>query len=188
VSVHHPQMPLQSEEVTFHALADWADRGTLYAVLEPTDDPQLWDRLQALPPEHVSCLFANTERADYVAVAPYLAVVSRSLLDWLVHHERPNWGVFAVATAPFRDVREHVSELLFAELPDGKRYLFRFYDGRVLPAFLQTCLEPELTEFFGPLAGVVTVPARQGARGDIAYQFFSSAQAAPNTDTRPHNR
>lgn len=182
MSVYDWQVAMQSEHVALETLDQWADAGRLYAVVDPTDDPELSAYTQTLASDHVSSLFHDTERQEYTAVAPRMVVVSRSVLSWLCAHQRQHWGILLVSDVPYRDVREHAAEILFADLPDGKRYLFRFYDPRVLPAFLGTCVEQELAEFFGPLAGVITCSSdpqsRQEPRG-LAFTLFSHRAVAP---------
>jgi hypothetical protein len=42
-----------------------------------------------------------------------------------------------------------------AQLPDGKIVYFRFYDPRVLRAYLTTCTDDEIRTFFGPVHRLV---------------------------------
>jgi len=39
---------------------------------------------------------------------------------------------------------------LIVEDPDDRNLLFRFYDPRVLPNYLETCNSAECARFFGP--------------------------------------
>ena len=38
---------------------------------------------------------------------------------------------------------------------DGQTFFFRFYDPRVLRAFLPTCSPSQLTDFFGPVRAMI---------------------------------
>jgi hypothetical protein len=78
-----------------------------------------------------------------------------------------SWGVFLRAPVSFRDARRHLRRLLRAELDDGQRVLFRFYDPRVLRAYLPTCTGDEAAQVFGPAAHYVV----EGRRGESALRF-----------------
>ena len=61
-----------------------------------------------------------------------------------------SWGIFLVTDEP-DNLRHHLRRWLKVRGEDGRRYLFRFYDPRVLRAWLPTCTPDELARFFGPV-------------------------------------
>jgi hypothetical protein len=89
-----------------------------------------------------------------VAAAPYLVRLEQSseLMKWLLLEgwER-HGGIFAVAKANLRTMRQHFRSLLTVQLPEGKTVYFRFYDPRVLRTFLPTCSREEQQRLFGPI-------------------------------------
>ncbi len=144
--------PVEIRDSSLDELRSWlAERpGSLYAILDSCDEPRVPDMANQLGDRAVS-LYRGTAEKDYWAIAPYLAVVDEPLLDWIVENlwEDP-WGIFAVAETDLASLRTHFRRFLKVEDPDGKELLFRFYDPRVLPAFLTTCIESEAEHFFGP--------------------------------------
>ena len=49
------------------------------------------------------------------------------------------------------ELRQHFRGLLKVEDEDGKELFFRYYDPRVLRAYLLTCNETDLDTLFGPV-------------------------------------
>lgn len=62
-----------------------------------------------------------------------------------------SWGVYLTSARPFDEVRKHLRQFLMAQLRGGKQVYFRFYDPRVLRAFLPSCTPEESVRFFGPI-------------------------------------
>ncbi|CAG0966376.1 hypothetical protein ANAEL_00930 [Anaerolineales bacterium] len=100
------------------------------------------------------CLYGGAFAATMSDYAPYLVAVPadspflRALLDqgW-----GESWGIFLATDAELKTLRRHLRRFLSVKLPDGRQVLFRFYDPRVLRAFLPTCTGEELERFFGPI-------------------------------------
>lgn len=122
----------------------------LYAVLDAARSP----RTALLARRLGTSLFDGDEAEALAEVAPYLVALDRShwLFDELVAESWGNaWGVFLTSRASFDHVRGHVQRLMHAETAAGDRYLFRFYDPRVLRAFVPACTPDELDDLFGPI-------------------------------------
>ena len=62
-----------------------------------------------------------------------------------------HWGIFFRSDSGMQRVRRHFRDLLVARDERGKRLMFRYYDPRVLRAYLPTCLPAELRMVFGPV-------------------------------------
>ncbi len=62
-----------------------------------------------------------------------------------------SWGCFIVAPLELSPLRQHLRSLLRVRTEEGQVLLFRYYDPRVLRAYLPTCSRQELTTFFGPI-------------------------------------
>ena len=60
------------------------------------------------------------------------------------------WGMLAFSEAAFPAVFRHFRALFTVHDEAGKPMLFRFYDPRVLPAFLEASRPAEVGEVFGP--------------------------------------
>lgn len=148
--------------VTAERLQRLAGDGVLYAVVDACDradvPPMAWERGAG-----AASLYAGTEDAALWAIAPYLFAVDGELLEWTEARRDDAWGVFAVADCGLEALGRHLRELLVVQSPDGERWRFRFYDPRVLPAFLESCDEEARRGFFGP-ASAFGVRTAEGAR------------------------
>lgn len=127
-----------------------------YAVLDGASIPGLRRALWQHSPEHV-CLFRGDLAPDMATVAPYLVSlhVDDPFTRWVIEEGWGNhWGIFVTVPLglPFRDLRKHFRQFLMVKSPEGKQVYFRYYDPRVLQAFLPTCNRKELRIMFGPVA------------------------------------
>lgn len=167
------------------AHAGWflrAGAGPLFAIMDAARDEQVLATLYASG-LHFQSLYEGLRGEELALVAPYLVAIPRegSALDELVQEAwGKSWAVFLHATASFRDVRRQLRRLLRAELDDGERVLFRYYDPRVLRAYLPACTAEEAAQMFGPIAHFVS----EGRRGETALRFtLTNDGVATETET-----
>jgi Domain of unknown function (DUF4123) len=66
-------------------------------------------------------------------------------------------------------LRKHFRRFLRVTDESGRKLLFRYYDPRVLPIYLPTCTNEELTTGFGTVARFV-VETEKGANA-VEYRF-----------------
>jgi hypothetical protein len=64
-------------------------------------------------------------------------------------------GVLLSSRVRFETLYQHLRQLFVVTDEEGQEYFFRYYDPRVLRAFLPTCTPAELAEFFGPVDAVL---------------------------------
>jgi len=64
------------------------------------------------------------------------------------------WGIYVASTSTLLGVRRHLRTLLRVRMDNGKKCYFRYYDPRVLRAFLPTCSPEQLRQIFGPITRV----------------------------------
>ena len=141
----------------------------VYAILDGASVPQLPQTLARLEVES-ECLFRGELEPDLAEVAPYLAVVpfDHPFTDWLLQEGwGQHWGIFAVSKADLRTLRMHLRTFLKVYGPDLKPLYFRYYDPRVLRAYLPSCNAKELETVFGPVLRYIT----EGETGQILLQF-----------------
>ncbi len=168
-AVERPAFETRAE----HAL--WflrAGEGSLYAVLDSARDEQVLPFLYGAGAQFQS-LYEGLRGEELALVAPYLVALphdAAALTELVEERWGDAWGIFLRAEASFRDVRRHLRRLLRAELDDGSRVLFRFYDPRVLRAYLPTCTRDEADQMFGPVGCYLT----EGRRGETALRFERS--------------
>ncbi|MBV9504949.1 MAG: DUF4123 domain-containing protein [Acidobacteriia bacterium] len=129
------------------------DGAQTFAVLDGASAPGLLDRLEQWKPEFI-CLYRGELKPDLAQVAPYLIRLEpeTELTAWILSKGWGNhWGIFAIANADLRTMRQHFRRLLTVYDENGKPLLFRFYDPRVLRTYLPTCNANERATFFGPI-------------------------------------
>ena len=80
-----------------------------------------------------------------------------------------HWGIFFRSDTGMQKVRRHFRDLLTVRDDKGRRLMFRYYDPRVLRAYLPTCLPGELRTIFGPV-DVYLVPG-DDPETVIIYRF-----------------
>ena len=130
------------------------EAANVYAVLDGASVEGLLPRLYELQPEF-ECLYRGELEPDIAEVAPYLVRLDPGspFAEWVIEEGwGRHWGVFAAADAELRHMRRHLRTFLTVYDPDGKPFLFRYYDPRVLRLYLPTCNAEELQTVFGPVA------------------------------------
>jgi hypothetical protein len=148
---------IKEEPTSLDQLHRFAANGYLFALLDGTDQILVPQKAKLLGPTKAVSLFTGTANEWYWAVAPYLFQVDSELLDWIAQKLwKEPWGIFAMSKANLEDLRVHFKKFLMVKLPDGKQWLFRYYDPRILQAYLPTCEPWELQKFFGPVRAFAT--------------------------------
>jgi len=123
--------------------------GTLFALLDAARDTRIPSFLQSQPGQFRS-LFEGEKAQEYARVAPYLVLLSPAACEELIQLSwQLSWVIYIHSPMTIEEVRRHLRNFLIAEMPDGKRLLFRFYDPRVLHVYLSTCNPQEVAAFFG---------------------------------------
>ena len=126
----------------------------LFAVIDSCNQPSVPKKIAELGPARAVSLYRGGAEEQYETVAPYLVHVDEPTFDWIDQQlwQSP-WGIFASSEVALETLRTHFRHFLTVKGTDGKPYLFRFYDPRILPAFLGSCNRDELVKFFGPVRG-----------------------------------
>ncbi|MBK1705564.1 DUF4123 domain-containing protein [Halochromatium glycolicum] len=131
------------------------DDSQLYAVLDGAAMiPDIVQRLRQYAIKS-GCLLPGEVDSELRRVAPHLAHLNEqpAFLEWLLKEGLgKHWGVFLVTPAAFQTLRQHLQTPLHVYSPDSEPLLFRFYDPRVLRAYLPTCEDQQLAQFFGPIS------------------------------------
>ncbi|MCH9679875.1 MAG: DUF4123 domain-containing protein [Deltaproteobacteria bacterium] len=126
---------------------------SVYALVDGAADPRVFALLQAEGNEH-RCLYGTDLPRVLATVAPHLVALG-SHYPFAGHFARygrnNNWGVMLRSSKSLDDIAEHFASMIRARLPEGRDVLFRFYDPRVLRAYLPTCTADELGQVFGPV-------------------------------------
>jgi hypothetical protein len=125
-----------------------------YAILDGASNEGLLDMLYTEPRPGFECLLTGELAPDMAYVAPYVAeLVEGSLFSkWALREGWGNhWGIFALSRADLPEVWRHLRALVRVFDPQGNPMYFRFYDPRVLRAYLPNCAQEQLRAMFGPV-------------------------------------
>lgn len=130
-----------------------ATPGSLWAILDCARNKRIYRELQVSRLDY-QCLYSGDIPTELKVVAPHMVELSpryqftKNLLEqcW-----GQSWCVFVRINDGTR-LRHHLRKLLSVRTEDGRKLLFRYYDPRVLRAYLPTCTPEELAEVFGPVS------------------------------------
>jgi hypothetical protein len=173
-------IPRSLQEYIF---ADVQKGEAVYSVLDGASIPDLLDHLYGEIRPEFECLYRGELEPDIAEVAPYLVLLTRDseFSSWLLAKGwGEHWGMFAIAAADFPAMHRQFRKFLTVHDPDGKPLLFRYYDPRVLRAYLPTCNEAELKNLFGPIRCFVV----EGEDSKTAVRFHYEAGGL-HTETLP---
>jgi hypothetical protein len=133
----------------------------LYAIVDAAQDQRIYPMLKQagrtsfclyLPKIHFPADIISPELATAV---PYLLQVEQNdmLIKELLSEGWGNhWLIFLICALPAEFVHRHCSNCILAQDTEGNRFHFRYYDPRVMHAYLPECNGQELELIFGPVA------------------------------------
>jgi hypothetical protein len=127
--------------------------GDAYAIVDAARAGRVLRLLKSTNLEH-RILYEGQVDPLIAEVAPYLVRLPRGSQEArrLVDAAWGNaWGVFLSSKADLEPLRRHLRNFLTVQTEKKKKFLFRFYDPRVLRPYLPSCTELELQTFFGPI-------------------------------------
>lgn len=132
------------------------------------------------------CLYAGHQGAELSHVAPHLCAFDfkSAFADWWMQAWGGSRGLLLQSGASFKDVRKHLRRFLIVKNEAGKKLRFRFYDPRILRAFLPVCTVRELGQFFGPVMRYF-VEGREGATLSIYGWGAKGLTAQEHAVTKP---
>ena len=134
---------------------DTLEGSQVHAIVDAAQHPSIVGMVRTTGLERC-CLFSGALDPALEAAAPFLVHLSptapftQRLLEegWGAH-----WCVMLTAPADvsMQQLRRHLRTLLRVQDEQGRHLMFRFYDPRVLRAYLPTCTEDEAAQVFGPI-------------------------------------
>ena len=130
--------------------------GGVWAVIDCARDPAIYGALIESRLEFRS-LYSGTVPRALEMNAPQLVELlpGHRLTDRLLG---PAWGqawCIFLRIDDAANLRHHLRKFLKVRDEQGRRLLFRYYDPRVLRAYLPTCTPDELAQVFGPIHSFV---------------------------------
>jgi hypothetical protein len=128
-----------------------------YAILDGARSDKIYPALKEYSVKH-KCLFVAHQllyggRLPHVLAmaAPYLVELQPGDLftRWVISRGWGNsWGIFLGSTSTFSILARHFRRFLMVKTEEGEKFYFRYYDPRVLRAYLPTCSKTELNFLF----------------------------------------
>ena len=149
-----------------------------YIVLDAAKMQQQLDTAKQFNPRCL-CLYSGDAKKKLHMVAPWLFSFPKqtSFRDWyLARGGRQYWGIILQSDKDLKTVYKHLKKFLIVKTEAGKRLYFRFYDPRVLPTFLETSNEAQLTAFFGPIDKYIL----ESKNGQMIEYTFADGQLTKN--------
>ncbi len=123
-----------------------------YVLIDAAQDQRILPFL-AQNKTHWRSLYEGDTAYKLASHAPYLAVVPDTG-EWISELLQNGWGrSWLVFLSSELDVEAiHTFAVFFTcKTLEGEQLYFRFYDPRILRAFLPACTPAELVKFFGPI-------------------------------------
>jgi Domain of unknown function (DUF4123)/FHA domain len=148
----------------------------VFAIYDAARNPEVLEILGSAGADGQS-LFEGPRAPELATVAPYLVGLpkdSKLLEDMLDKGWGQSWGVYLLSGESFQRIRGHLREFLQTKDEQGNEFFFRFYDPRVLRAYLPTCTAEECRQFFGPVDRYVL----EGAEPEQALTFTVGSAGA----------
>lgn len=150
----------------------------VWAILDCARDPKIYLALLESKLEF-RCLYSGKLPRALEMVAPHLVELSpsnRLIGRWLDEGWGQSWGVL-LKIDDASNLRHHLRKFLKVRDEDDRRLIFRFYDPRVLRAYLPTCVAQEWQQFLGPIAAYLA----EGPGGDSLVSFVKDGQRLRQT-------
>lgn len=160
----------EQRDQILQALWPQGEKSTLsvWAILDCARDPTIYLALLESRLEF-RCLYSGTLPRALEMVAPQLVELSpanRLTRLWLADGWGQSWGVFLKVADP-SNLRHHLRKFLKVRDEQGRKLLFRYYDPRVLRAFLPLAEPQQLQDLFGPIDSWL---AEDGAAGIVEFK------------------
>jgi hypothetical protein len=133
--------------------ASLTSRTEVLTILDAARDDRIFGAVDACRLEK-QCLYSGDLPWQLQMAAPYLVKLERQdkFTRYVIDNGWGNsWGVFLRTETSIRELRRHLRGFLRVRDEAGRRMIFRYYDPRVLRAYLPTCWPEELETVFGPV-------------------------------------
>jgi hypothetical protein len=141
----------------------------VYALLDAARGAEVYQAILSCGMRY-ECLYDGKLPEALAEVAPYLIRLrgDHPFTEELLRDGwGESWGCYVATPLSLRELRSHLRRFLRVQTEEGKRLVFRFYDPRVLRAYLPTCTSEEIATFMGPVTRFVM----EDAGGAAALTF-----------------
>jgi hypothetical protein len=163
----------------------WApsNEGEVYMILDCARDPRIFESFARCDLEY-HCLYEAERIAEPLRrAAPYLVRLRpwSEYTSWVLTTSwNQSWGVFLSTRADTMALRQHLRRFLLVVDEEGRQLYFRYYDPRVLRAYLPTCTIDEAAHVFGPIHRFWS----ESADGRTLIEYFQADDGVRRLDLR----
>jgi hypothetical protein len=165
------------------------DDASAYAILDGARDPRAHPIITGSKLEH-RCLYIGELSPSLARAAPWIVRLSRDDDDTRELLRRgwgEAWGVYLRAPASsLAALHQHFRRILRVQDEAGRKLLFRYYDPRVLRAYLPTCTADELRQVFGPVERFFIEGERASTIGEYRFEHDALSQRETQVQRRLH--
>lgn len=147
----------------------------LYVLLDGARDDRIYPNVKLCALRH-TCLYRGELPDVLAAAAPHLVELKEhvAFTDWLLKYGwGQSWGVFFTSTASMDELQRHFRRFLKVRDEEGRKMYFRYYDPRILRAYLPTCTKAERDYVFGPVDRFLV----ESEDGEVLLAFGNEAAA-----------
>ncbi|MCK4857938.1 MAG: DUF4123 domain-containing protein [candidate division Zixibacteria bacterium] len=161
------------------------DSGQLFALLDAARTDTVLEKLAHAEVEYRSLYLGQAEE-QYSGVSPFLVECKEDaeLFNWLT---TDTWGgacgIFLIADDTFINLFTHFRKFLMVKTEAGEKFLFRFYDPRVLRVYLPTCTAQELDHFYGQATRFLVESPAGGTI--LSYHKYDADAGKAKSDVGP---
>ncbi len=137
----------------------------LYVLLDCASDKELPECVLNLDKQaRRQSLFGTTSLAEIADAGPFLIEIDRNSTVFaylLAKISKQPWGYFILSHDDIETLSNRLQVFLKAQMPDGKNYLFRFYDPRVMFNQLRVLSGERLSSLIGQ-GNIFVLPEFEG--------------------------
>lgn len=135
------------------------------------------------------CLYIGDIAPVLARAAPWIVNLSRNdkgSRELLQRAWGESWGIFLRSSAGLPTLHDHFRRFLRVQDERGAKMLFRYYDPRVMRAYLPTCTPAELAYVFGPVEAYVIEGESPESVGEYRFTKGALARSEVRAEKRLH--
>lgn len=107
------------------------------------------------------CLFEGQLSFDLASASPYVVELEKdNQKSWELFEKAwgNHWGVFVIGGKDYKlsTLRRNCRKIAYVKTSKNKKYIFRYFDPRILSTYLPTCDETEANQVFGEILEYIT--------------------------------
>jgi uncharacterized protein DUF4123 len=154
-------------------VADTDPSCQIYTILDAARNEKVYPAVMDFDGEYC-CLFGEGIPSVLAEKAPYLLKLQAQhpYTKWLINEGwGDSWGIFLESRASLEGLKQHFGKFLKVRDEEGAELFFRYYDPRVLRAYIPSCNNAEADMFFGPVHSFFLESADENTLLKYSWRF-----------------